>query len=77
MVLNTEEEVAEQIPSLNIVKSFKRELCYFIGEVILILATLFVIILALLTLLSESHWIKDIFIKECAGEHLNWIFRYY
>ena len=30
MVLNTEEEVAEQIPSLNIVKSFKKEFCFFI-----------------------------------------------
>ena len=77
MVLNTEEEVAEQIPSLNIVKSFKKEFCFFILELILILASLFVLIFALLTLFQESHWIKDIFTKECTEDHLNWIFRYY
>ena len=77
LVLNTDEEVAEQIPNLNIVKSPGRELCYFIFEIVLILATLVVLVIAVVTLIRESHWIKDMFTNSCTEDHLNWVFRDY
>lgn len=58
MLVNTDEEVAEQIPNLNIVKTNKRETCFLILELILLFATLAVLVIAAVALLRESLWIK-------------------
>lgn len=76
MVILTDQEVGEQIPNLNIVKSFKRELFFFLLEVVLLLATLVVLCIAAYNLVLESIWIKESLNRKCTEDHLNWIFRY-
>ena len=62
-MISTDEEVAEQIPSLNIHKSFNRELIYFFVEIAFILTTLIILSVAVSNLLDDSHWIKEAFTK--------------
>jgi len=58
MLLNTDREVAEQLPNLNIVKSFCKETFIFVLEIILLCIITFAVIYSLVGFSSESSWIK-------------------
>ena len=73
----TDREIAEQLPNLNIVKSFGKEFFLFIVEIILTIAVTFAIIYAMLGFSDESVWIKAMFTKGCTDTHLEGIFRKY
>lgn len=76
MLILTDFEVGEQIPNLNIVKSFRKELFFFILGLLSLLGALVIVSIGAYEFVAESTWIKQVFIKSCSEDHLNWIFRY-
>jgi hypothetical protein len=73
MLLMTDQEVSDQLPNINMVKSYCKEVVLFIIELILIVAVMFSIVWLLMGLYEESWWIKETFTKHCTDTHLSGI----
>ena len=76
-VMMTDDEIAEQIPTLDIIKSFKKECCMFVFELLLVMGIAGSIVYSLHVLTNESRWIKEIIQQQCTDQHLEKIFLYY
>lgn len=73
----SEEEVADQIPNLDLIVSYKKECILWGIEVLLILGIAASIIYSIATLTKESLWIKEIIKIKCTDSYLEEIFLYY
>jgi hypothetical protein len=76
-LMMTEDEIAEQIPNLDLIKSFKKEFCIFLFELLLVLVMAGMIIYSLVILTKESVWIKQVIKYNCTDQYLKQILFYY
>lgn len=77
MLLMSDEDVVEQIPNLNLIKSSTKQSLLLVTQVILIGGTIYVFIMNTMLFLEESRWIKQSFSLACTDAHLQGIFYLY
>lgn len=73
----TEDEIVEQLPNVNIKKSYKKEFVLFMIELLLLCAVAGSIIYTILNFTNDSVWIKEIMKLQCTDNFLQNIFLYY
>lgn len=73
----TEDEIIEQMPNLDIKKSFKKEFVLFLLEAALMCGAFGSIIYSIVGATSDSTWIKQIVKYQCTDSYLQDIFLYY
>ena len=66
----SDEEVLEQIPNLDIQKSFKKEFIIFLIENIILIGLFAPVVYSITVLTSESVWIKQIVKYKCTDTYL-------
>lgn len=76
-LLMTQQQVTQQIPTLNIKKSFGKQFCLFIFEIAMRFAILFALMYGMFSLMDESIWLKGVFSMGCTNTFMNRIFRKY
>lgn len=73
----TEEEIVEQMPNLDIKKSYRKEFVLFLLEAALLLGAFASIVYAVVTTTTDSTWIKAVVRYQCTDSFLQNVLLYY